>query len=54
MKVKVYGEEFECNRAVKGSDYVKLYSQDGICIASFDGISSFDGYEIIDGEMEST
>jgi hypothetical protein len=52
MKVIIYGEEYQCFRAVKGSDYVELYD-DTTCIAKYSGISSFEGYEIEGGEWET-
>ena len=50
ITVIVYGEEHECFKAVKGNDFVTLYDEAGNIIASFNGISSFDGYEISGGE----
>lgn len=49
MQVKIYGEIYECDKAVKGADFVKLI-KGGVSIAEFSGISNFDGYKIIEGE----
>lgn len=53
MKLKAYGEELECAKAVKGADWIKLYDEAGICIASFSGISDFAGYTLSGGEFEA-
>lgn len=52
MIVKVINEEFECDKAIKGSDFIKLY-KDGKCVAQFIGISNFNIYEVIDGEFDT-
>lgn len=52
MKVRIYGEEITCDKAVKGPDYVKLYTN-GYESHAFLGISSFDGYETIEGEWSN-
>lgn len=49
MTVTAYGQAYPCARAEKGPDYVHLYDEAGCCIASFSGISSFDGYAIEGG-----
>ena len=53
MTVFVYGNRRECAKAVKGSDYVRLYDANGACISELLGITSFDGYEIEGGEWET-
>lgn len=53
MIVIAYGEQFECVRAVKGNNFIHLYDEYGAIFANFEGINSFDGYSIIDGEWES-
>lgn len=50
MIVTVYGDEYQCSIAVKGINYVRLYDENGFCFIAFNGISSFDGYEISGGE----
>lgn len=49
MKVVIYGEEYNCTKAIKGNNFVKLYNN-GNKIAEFNGISDFSGYTIEDGE----
>ena len=49
VKLKIYGEEYTAYKAIKGKDFVKLYDETGICFGSFEGISDFTGYEIIEG-----
>lgn len=50
MIVTTYGEQFECAKAIKGNSYIQLFDEAGNCIASFNGISDFSGYEIMGGE----
>lgn len=52
MKVKIYEDIYDCTKAEKGSDYVRLYYED-TCILYCSGISDFTGYEVIDGEWSS-
>lgn len=49
MKFTAYGELIECEKAIKGANYIHVYNN-GVCDMAFDGISNFDGYELIDGE----
>lgn len=49
IKINAYGEEFVCSKAVKGSDYIYLFNEDNKNIISFDGISSFDNYILLEG-----
>lgn len=50
MKVTAYGEEYDCTKAVKGADFIRLYdgNMEEYCV--FGGINSFEGYEITGGE----
>ena len=48
--VNIYDEEFECAKAVKGSNFVHLYDEQNNCLLSCEGISSFDGYSISGGD----
>ena len=41
---------FEGDKAVKGSDYIRLYDAAGNETASFTGVSDFSGYELLEGE----
>lgn len=45
-------EQFECTIAVKGSDYIRLYTDEAMTqeIASFGGISDFSGYTLEGGD----
>lgn len=52
MTVTVYGNRFECAKAIKGPDYVKLYDTNSVLAAEFLGVTSFDGYEIEGGDWE--
>lgn len=41
----------ECEKVVKGIDYIKVYDSENTVIATFSGISNFDGYTVEDGEF---
>ncbi len=42
-------EEIDCDRAVKGKDYIHCYTNGNpIAIAEANGISDFSGYKLID------
>ena len=51
MIVTANGERIECDKAIKGENFIELY-MDGAKIASFQGISDFSGYSIEGGEWE--
>ena len=50
VKVIIYGEEYTCIKAIKGSNFVELYDESENLIASFSGISDFSEYVVKDGE----
>ena len=50
ITVTIYNEEYECTKAVKGDDYIRLYDENDYCILSCEGVSSFDGYSISGGD----
>ena len=50
MTIKIYGTDYTCEKAVKGTDFVHLYNSSGNLIGSFSGISDFSGYVLKDGE----
>lgn len=55
VKVTVNNNEvYECDRAVKGIDYIHLYNNNGNIIASFEGIMDFNGFSIENGEWENS
>ena len=41
---------YEADKAIKGPDYVHLVDASGNITASFEGISDFSGYELLEGE----
>lgn len=45
MKVTFNGRSYECDKAIKGSDYIHLLNADGSMFAAFDGISDFSAFE---------
>ena len=50
MIIKIYGTDYTCEKAVKGTDFVNLYDSSDNLIGSFSGISDFSGYVLKDGE----
>lgn len=48
MKIRVNSEEYECDKALKGRDSIKLVKNNKIFI-SFEGIRDFNDYEVIEG-----
>ena len=53
MIVKFLDTIYECSKAVKGSDYIRLFDANGNCIASFEGISDFSLFTIDGGEWST-
>ena len=53
MNIIVFGENsYECARAVKGVDYIKLYDENNNIIVAFYGISDFSAFTLQEGEWE--
>ena len=51
MKIKCFNDIIECEKAVKGKDYINIYiGQVDYPSCSYSGISDFSTYEIIEGE----
>lgn len=46
-------ESYLCTTALKGPDYIHLLDENGDMIAAFDGIASFNGFSITDGDWTS-
>ena len=54
MPVLTYlGEIFDCARAQKGADFVRLLDENNNVVFSADGISDFTNYVLTDGEWET-
>ena len=54
MAIVVFnGKSYECARAVKGVDYVKLYDENNAVIIAFSGISDFSAFTLTEGEWET-
>lgn len=51
LKLIAYNQAFECSKAVKGADYIKVYDANHLLIAEFSGITNFDGYSLENGEF---
>ncbi len=54
MKLKVYGQEIPCQRAEKGTDFVRVYDENGVCIFEATNVKSFEGYALEGGEWIDT
>jgi len=52
VKVTIFDEAFECARAAKGADYIRLLDAEGKETMLFGGVSDFSAYEIEGGEWE--
>lgn len=54
MAIVVFnGKSYECARAVKGVDYIKLYDENNAQIIAFWGISDFSAFTLTEGEWET-
>ena len=49
MNVTILGIDYECTKAVKGPDFVRLYQGDAVILSCM-GIADFSGYVLTDGE----
>ncbi len=47
--VTYLGETYECVTALKGADFIHLLDANGNMVAAFDGVTTFDGFDIADG-----
>lgn len=53
IKVTFGENTYECSRAVRGVNYIRLYDENNILIVSFEGVSDTTQFIIKDGEWES-
>ena len=49
MILEYYNEKFECERAIKGKDFIILYDTENKVIAEFKGINDFSQFVMIEG-----
>lgn len=49
MVMTVYGQEIVCARAEKGTDFVRAYDENGVCIFEASKVADFSGYTISGG-----
>ena len=47
MVMTVYGQEIPCQRAEKGSDFVRAYDEGGACVFEAAKIADFSGYSLM-------
>ena len=45
----VYGQEIACARAEKGTDCVRAYDENGVCVFEASRVQSFEGYALEGG-----
>lgn len=50
MVMTVYGQDIPCARAEKGTDFVRAYDENGVCIFEAANVKSFEGYTLDGGE----
>lgn len=50
MIVHFLKESYECEKAIKGSDFVHLFNADNVLIFSFEGVSDVNLFTIENGE----
>lgn len=49
MVMTVYGQDIPCARAEKGTDFVRAYDENGVCIFEASKVADFSGYTISGG-----
>lgn len=49
MVMTVYGQEIACARAEKGTDCVRAYDENGVCVFEASKVADFSGYTISGG-----
>lgn len=49
MVMTVYGQEIVCARAEKGTDCVRAYDENGVCVFEAAKVRSFEGYVLSGG-----
>lgn len=49
MVMTVYGQEIACARAEKGTDCVRAYDENGVCVFEAAKVKSFEGYALEGG-----
>lgn len=53
ITVSFKGVNYECEKALKGEDYVRLIGSNGAIIAAFEGVNNFTGFTISGGEWST-
>jgi hypothetical protein len=51
MIVHFFDESYECEKAVKGSDFIRLFDSNNNCIVSFEGVNDLNAFTIENGEL---
>ncbi len=54
MVMTVYGQDIPCARAEKGTDCVRAYDENGVCVFEAAKVKSFEGYALEGGEWIDT
>lgn len=54
MVMTVYGQGISCVRAEKGTDFIRAYDENGVCIFEATNVKNFDGYTLEGGSWSET
>lgn len=52
-KLQIGDEIIECEKVVKGSNYIHIYNNNDYSSFTFDGISDFSAYKLLEGEWSN-
>ena len=50
MIIEIYGERIECSSVIKKADKITVLDENGGIIREDSGITTFDGYVMVEGE----
>ena len=50
VKLQIGNEIIECEKVIKGNDYIHIYNDSKYPCCSYEGISDFLAYKLIEGE----
>ena len=51
MIIRVFNDEIECCKAIKGADFIKCLDENGNVLTEFKGITNFSLFEVIGGDF---
>lgn len=53
MVIVAHGQEINCTRAEKGTDFVRAYDESGVCVFEASRVTDFSGYTLSGGEWST-